>query len=77
MKTIICDVCKRAVPQPEMNRNYFHIGHRELCEPCKDQLDLLLRPIIRDRQPFNYEWFDQLTMDSIEKAILRGKFEAR
>jgi hypothetical protein len=75
MKTLICDVCKRTIKQPVADRNYFHIGNRELCEPCKDQLDLFLKPIIRTKQPFNYEWFDRLTQESVEKAIERGKFD--
>ncbi|GHV16495.1 hypothetical protein FACS189493_2450 [Spirochaetia bacterium] len=77
MKAIICDVCKHTIQQPTVGRNYFHIGHRELCEPCKDQLELQLKPIIRNKEPFNYEWFYQLTQDSIEQAIQRGKFEVQ
>jgi hypothetical protein len=77
MKALICDVCKHAIPHPESGRNYFHIAHRELCEPCNDQLELFITPVIRTKQPFNYEWFDRFVKDSIEKAIERGKFESR
>jgi len=76
MKAIICDVCKKAVQQPIHRRNYFHLGHRDLCESCKEELDLVLRPVIRTREPFNYEWFNQVQQDLIEKAMEQGKFEA-
>jgi hypothetical protein len=77
MKTLTCDVCKHTIQEPVSGRNYFHIAQRELCEPCKDQLDVSLKPVIRTKQPFNYEWFDRLVLDSVEKAIQKGKFEGR
>jgi hypothetical protein len=77
MKTLTCDVCKHTIQEPVTGRNYFHIAHRELCEPCKDQLEVSLKPVIRTKQPFNYEWFDRLVLDSVEKAIQKGKFEVR
>jgi hypothetical protein len=73
MKTLTCDVCKHVIRDPIVGRNYFHLAHRDLCEACKDSLELALKPVIRTKQPFGYEWFDRLTQDSIEKAILKGK----
>jgi hypothetical protein len=77
MKTLTCDVCKKTILQPVVGRNYFHVAHREICESCKDQMELSLKPVVRTKQPFNYEWFDRLMQDSIEKAIQAGKFETR
>jgi hypothetical protein len=77
MKTLTCDVCKHTIQEPVSGRNYFHIAHRELCEPCKDQLEVTLKPAVRTKQPFNYEWFDRLILDSVEKAVQKGKFEVR
>jgi hypothetical protein len=53
------------------------MAHRELCESCHDDLELFLKPIVRTKQPFDFEWFDHLTQDTIEKAIERGKVELR
>jgi hypothetical protein len=77
MKTLTCDVCTDAIEQPVAGRNYFHLAHRDLCESCKDQLELLLKPVIRTKQPFNYEWYYRLMQDSIEKAIQKGEFDKR
>ena len=77
MKTITCDVCKKAINNPVVDRNYWHIANREVCEPCKDQLELSLKPVVRAKAPFNYEWYDRLMLDSVEKAIQKGKFETR
>ncbi|MDR2110736.1 MAG: hypothetical protein LBP32_05455 [Spirochaetaceae bacterium] len=76
MKTITCDVCKHAIQQPVARRNYFHIAHRDLCESCNDALEFAIKPVVRTKQPFSYEWYDRLVRDSIEKAIAKGKFEA-
>jgi hypothetical protein len=74
MKTLTCDVCRHTIQQPESNRNYFHLAHRDLCEACKDNLEVTLKPVVRTKNPFNYEWYNQLLTDSIEKAIQKGKF---
>jgi hypothetical protein len=74
MKKLNCDVCRHTVDDPVPNRNYFHICHRDLCEACKDELDLNLKPVIRTQQPFNYAWYTKWMYDSIEKAIQKGKF---
>jgi hypothetical protein len=74
MKSLICDVCKKPIHSPIKNRNYFHIENRDLCEPCKDQLEYTLKPVVRAKHPFNYGWYERLMMDSIEKAIGKGKF---
>lgn len=73
MKTLTCDVCKHVIRDPVADRNCFHLAHRDLCEACKNGLEAVLKPVIRTKQPFSYEWFSRLTQDSIEKAILKGK----
>jgi hypothetical protein len=77
MKTLTCDICKKSISQPVVGRNYFHLAHRDICESCKDQLELSLKPVVRTKQPFAYEWYDRLLQDSIEKAMQTGKFENR
>ena len=76
MKTLTCDVCKQIIQQPVHLRNYFHLAHRDICEPCKDALELVLKPVIRTKTPFDYEWFYRLQSDLIEKAIQQGKIVA-
>jgi hypothetical protein len=74
MKTLTCDVCKKKLEDPVAGQNYFHYAHRELCENCKDDLEHLIKPVVRTQSPFNYGWYDSLLKDSIEKAIQKGKF---
>ena len=74
MKTLTCDVCKHDVEEPIPNRNYFHICHRDICEPCKDILEKSIKPTIRTKDPFAYDWYAKLINESIEKAIQKGKF---
>ena len=74
MKSLHCDVCKKQIQQPVPNRNYFHRAHRDVCEPCHDAMEASIKPIVRTKQPFSYEWYTPLVKDSIEKGIQRGKF---
>ena len=74
MKKLSCDVCRHTLDDPIPNRNYFHICHRDICEPCKDALEVTLKPVVRAKSPFTYEWYSKLVYDNIEKAIQKGKF---
>jgi len=74
MKTLTCDVCRKKMDNPITGRTYFHLAHRDLCEACKDDLEFLVKPTVRTKDPFSYEWYNQLVQDSIEKAIQKGKF---
>jgi len=74
MKTLTCDVCKNDINTPVTGRNYFHLAHRDICEPCHDKLEFLIKPTVRTKSPFSYEWYAKLVQESIEKAIQKGKF---
>lgn len=77
MKTITCDVCQGIIQTPVTGRNYFHLAHRDLCEPCHDKLESLLKPTVRAKSPFNYEWYSKLLQESIEKAVQKGKIDVK
>ena len=77
MRTLTCDVCKKDIPSPEQGRNYFHIAHRDICESCHDKLELQIKTVIREKEPFEYEWYNGLVQDTIEKAMKKGKFEVK
>ena len=74
MKTLNCDVCGRLIKTPVTNRNYFHLAHRELCEICHDQLEAHMKPVVRTKLPFDYQWYNRFLHESVEKAIAKGKF---
>ena len=74
MKTLTCDVCKKKMENAITDRTFFHIAHRDLCEPCKDALEFQIKPTVRTKDPFGYDWYNKLLQDSIEKAVQKGKF---
>jgi hypothetical protein len=75
MQKVYCDVCGKVVDQSFTERTFFYRGPIAVCEDCKDQLELTLKPIVRTKNPFSYEWFDRLIADSLEKAVQKGKFQ--
>jgi hypothetical protein len=74
MKKLVCDVCGADITTEINGRGYFHVSNIDVCETCHDKMELELKPVIRTKQPFNYEWFERLTRDSLAKAISRGKW---
>ena len=77
MKTLTCDVCHSIVYAPVMGRNYFHMAHRDLCEVCHDKLENQIKPVVRNKLPFDYNWYNKLVQESIEKAVQKGKFDVK
>jgi len=77
MKTLTCDVCQSIIQAPVSGRNYFHMAHRDICESCHDKLEGQIKPIVRTKSPFDYQWFGRLVQESIEKAVQKGKFDAK
>jgi len=77
MKTLICDVCKKPVENPISGINYFHIADIDICEPCKDDFDLVMKHILRKKAPFDYAWNDELTLKILREAIQKGKIDVK
>ena len=77
MKTITCDVCHSIIETPVHLRNYFHKAHRDLCESCCDKIEYQIKPVVRSKQPFSYDWYTKLIQESIEKAIQKGKVDVK
>jgi len=77
MKTLTCDICQNILENPISGRNYFHLAHRDVCESCHDKLDFLIKPTIRTKSPFSYDWFTKMYQENIEKAIQKGKVDVK
>ena len=77
MKTLNCDICSVAIESPSVGRNYFHLAHRDVCESCRDKLDYLIKPVLRTKSPFSYEWYTKLFQENIEKSIQKGKVDVK
>jgi hypothetical protein len=77
MKTLTCDVCQSIIQAPVPGRNYVHVAHRDICEACNDKLQFQIKPVVRTKSPFSYEWYARLVQESIEKAVQKGKFEVK
>ena len=77
MRTLSCDVCRNEIQNPMAERNYFHMAHRDICEPCHDKLEFQIKPVVRTKDPFDYDWYNRLVQESIEKAIQKGKFDVK
>ena len=77
MRTLTCDVCRAVIVIPVPGRNYFHKAHRDICESCHDKLEQQIKPVVRTKLPFDYNWFNKLFQESIEKAIQKGKVDVK
>ena len=77
MRTLACDVCHNIIEAPVSGRNYYHMAHRDVCETCHDKLEVQIKPTVRTKEPFAYDWYSKLVQESIEKAVQKGKFDVK
>lgn len=69
MKTLNCDICRKVLEKPIKERNYWHIKEYDICENCKDALEIKLRKILRSRYPFSHDWYENEYIGLIQKGI--------
>jgi hypothetical protein len=81
MKALFCDVCKKTIESPIKERNLFHHAHIDICGTCQDELDWYSRRYLRqteaEHRPFDYQWYNDFIIDTLQKAIQRGRIEPR
>ena len=73
MQSVYCDVCKKKVDSPATGRTFFYYAKHSVCESCKDNLELQIKPTIRNKDPYAIEWYSKLILDSLDKAVQKGK----
>jgi len=73
MITITCDICKKKVDDAQYGRSFFYYATHNICEACKDALELTVKTKIRESDPYETNWYEKFVDDSINKAIQKGK----
>ncbi|MGP1593675.1 MAG: hypothetical protein ACTTH8_00255 [Treponema sp.] len=69
MKTLNCDICRKELAAPVVERTYWHIREYDICEACKDTIELKARAIIRQHIPYSQSWYEHEIISLIEKGI--------
>ena len=77
MKQLICDVCKKVIVDPVATWNYFHVADIDICEPCRDDLQLALKPTMRGKAPFDFAWSDELTLKLLRDGMQKGRIDTK
>ncbi|MCL2180487.1 MAG: hypothetical protein FWB83_05105 [Treponema sp.] len=72
MITFTCDVCKKKLDNPDVDRLFYYANH-SICEPCKDNFELNVKSQIRAKEPYTTDWYEQFIGDSLDKAVQKGK----
>jgi len=72
MVTLTCDVCRKKIENPDVDRLFYYANH-SVCEPCKDSFEQNIKSKIRAQDPYGTEWYENFIADSLEKAIQKGK----
>ncbi len=69
MKALYCDVCRKELVNAITERTYWHIKEYEVCELCKEAIELKLRHLLRNHVPFSQDYYEHQLMTLIEKSV--------
>jgi hypothetical protein len=73
MQIVTCDVCRKKIDESATDSLFFYYAEYGVCEECKDNLEYQIKGIIRENDPFAYEWYNKLLQDSLGKSVQKGK----
>jgi len=73
MISISCDICKKKLDNAVTDRSFFYYANHSICEVCKDNLEYQVKPNVRAKEPFAFDWYDKLMRDSLDKAVQKGR----
>jgi hypothetical protein len=77
MEVNYCDVCKKPIENPVPMHSIYRVADIDICEPCKDDLDLALKHTVRGKQPFDYGWYDELSLRILRDGIQKGRINLK
>jgi hypothetical protein len=77
MEVNYCDVCKKPVESPLPGRTIFRVADIDICEPCKEDYELAIRSTMRGKTPFDYNWYDELSLKILKEGIQKGKINLK
>lgn len=73
MQVFTCDVCKGEIKELNPGRTIFHIREFEICDLCQDNLNDAVRQTVRNKKPFDFAWYQRLTVDLIQDGVKKNK----
>ncbi len=77
MEVNYCDVCKKPVENPLPMRSIFRVADIDICEGCKDDYELAIKQTMRSKSPFDYNWYDELSLKILREGIQKGKINLK
>ena len=73
MQTITCDVCRKKVDDSFTGRTFFYFAEHNVCEACRDNMESQIKSTVRTKDPFSYDWYNKVVVDTFAKAVSKGK----
>jgi len=58
---------------PQTNRSFFYYAKHSVCEPCRDNFEYQIKPNLRNKEPFAFDWYRKYVSDTLDKAVQKGR----
>jgi hypothetical protein len=77
MEVNYCDVCKKPIEKPLPMWSIYRYADIDVCEACKDDLELAIKYTMRGKAPFDYSWYDELSVRILKEGIQKGRIAVK
>lgn len=67
MISVICDSCKKPIPNAQRERNYFTILDKNLCVPCNDKIHEKVREEMSKKPRYIFKEYKKILAQTVHK----------
>ncbi len=67
MTDIVCDVCRKAVPDARKDWNYVTLMDKDLCLDCEEKLRVTMRKITSTHRPVVFKEYQDTLAKTLNK----------
>ncbi len=67
MVSVICDACKKPVPDARREINYFSILDKNLCYTCKEKLDATVKEKMSQKPRYVFKEYKKVLAQTVKE----------
>ncbi len=67
MVSVICDACKKPIPEAQREINYFSILDKNLCYTCKEKLDNTVKEKMAQRPRYIFKEYKKILAQTVKE----------
>ncbi len=67
MVSVICDACKKTIPDAQREMNYFSILDKNFCSTCKEELDRTVKEKMSEKPRYLFKEYKKVLAQTVKE----------